>query len=85
MSTYTCSCFHIIINLSHVFAGNMQVQVRRYASQLTDLVEHDANELLAILLDSLHEDLNLVKTKLSIDMTVPTKGREEQVSVICSQ
>ncbi|XP_064398355.1 ubiquitin carboxyl-terminal hydrolase 15-like isoform X3 [Halichondria panicea] len=54
------------------------VQVRRYASQLTDLVEHDANELLAILLDSLHEDLNLVKTKLSIDMTVPTKGREEQ-------
>ena len=42
--------------------------------------EHDSQKLLAFLLDGLHEDLNLVKEKPYVDMTVKTEGREDKVS-----
>ena len=41
--------------------------------------QHDSQELLAFLLDGLHEDLNLVKKKPYVDMTVETKDRKETV------
>ena len=44
--------------------------------------QHDSQELLAFLLDGLHEDLNLVKEKPYVDMTVKTEGREDKVKGI---
>ena len=41
--------------------------------------QHDSQELLAFLLDGLHEDLNLVKEKPYVDMTVETEGRSDKV------
>ena len=51
----------------------------RYAPQFVGYAQHDSQELLAFLLDGLHEDLNLVKKKPYVDMTVATKGRHETV------
>ena len=43
--------------------------------------QHDSQEFLAFLLDGLHEDLNLVREKPYVDMTVATTGRTDQVHV----
>ena len=43
--------------------------------------QHDSQELLAFLLDGLHEDLNLVLEKPYVDMTVNTESRSDKVSV----
>ncbi len=51
----------------------------RYAPQFVGYAQHDSQELLAFLLDGLHEDLNLVKKKPYVDMTVAIKGRHEKV------
>lgn len=42
--------------------------------------QHDSQELLAFLLDGLHEDLNLVIEKPYVDMTVKTEGRSDKVT-----
>ena len=42
--------------------------------------QHDSQELLAFLLDGLHEDLNLVIEKPYVDMTINTEGRSDKVS-----
>lgn len=41
--------------------------------------QHDSQELLAFLLDGLHEDLNLVREKPYVDMTVKTDDRSDKV------
>ena len=51
----------------------------RYAPQFVGYAQHDSQELLAFLLDGLHEDLNLVKKKPYVDMTVETEGRSDKV------
>ena len=51
----------------------------RFAPQFSGYQQHDSQELLAFLLDGLHEDLNLVKKKPYVDMTIKTEGREEKV------
>ncbi len=56
-----------------------QTSVGRYAPQFVGYAQHDSQELLAFLLDGLHEDLNLVKKKPYVDMTVATKGRGQEV------
>ena len=56
-----------------------QTVVGRFAPQFSGYQQHDSQELLAFLLDGLHEDLNLVKKKPYVDMTIKTKGREEKV------
>ena len=58
-----------------------QTQVGRYAPQFVGYAQHDSQELLAFLLDGLHEDLNLVREKPYVDMTVKTDKREDKVRV----
>ena len=57
----------------------------RYAPQFVGYAQHDSQELLAFLLDGLHEDLNLVIEKPYVDMTVETEGRSDKVSeAVCA-
>ena len=61
-----------------------QAQVGRYAPKFVGNAQHDSQELLAFLLNSLHEDLNLVRLKPYVDMTVKTKDRADNVRrVVC--
>ncbi len=55
------------------------MQVSRYAPQFVGHAQHDPQELLAFLLDGLHEDLNLVKEKPYVNMSVETEGRTDKV------
>ncbi len=55
------------------------MQVSRYAPQFVGYAQHDSQELLAFLLDGLHEDLNLVKEKPYVDMSVETDDRTDKV------
>ena len=57
----------------------MQTMVDKYAPQISGEQNRDSHELLAFLLDCLHEDLNLVRGKPHVDMTIQTEGREEKV------
>ena len=57
----------------------LQTQVGRYAPQFVGYAQHDSQELLAFLLDGLHEDLNLVREKPYVDMTVKAEGRSDKV------
>ena len=59
-----------------------QTQVGRYAPQFVGYAQHDSQELLAFLLDGLHEDLNLVREKPYVDMTVKTDNRVEKVRMV---
>ncbi|CAI8056970.1 Ubiquitin carboxyl-terminal hydrolase 4 [Geodia barretti] len=52
--------------------------VGRFAPQFSGYQQQDSHELLAFLLDGLHEDLNLVLKKPYVDMSVKTEGREEK-------
>lgn len=54
--------------------------IEKFAPEFSKEEQHDSHKLLAFLLGSLHEDLNLVKKKSYVDMTIETKGREEKVS-----
>ena len=56
-----------------------KTQVGRYAPQFVGYAQHDSQELLAFLLDGLHEDLNLVREKPYVDMTVKTDNRTDKV------
>ena len=56
-----------------------QTVVGKFAPQFSGYQQHDSHELLAFLLDGLHEDLNLVRKKPFVDMTINTEGRNEKV------
>lgn len=60
---------------------SFQTQVGRYAPQFVGYAQHDSQELLAFLLDGLHEDLNLVLEKPYVDMTVEMEERSDKVSL----
>ncbi|KAL6979385.1 ubiquitinyl hydrolase 1 [Sarracenia purpurea var. burkii] len=58
-------------------------KVARFAPQFSGFNQHDSQELLAFLLDGLHEDLNRVKQKPYIEM-MDTDGRpDEEVAEEC--
>ncbi len=64
---------------------SVQTQVGRYAPQFVGYAQHDSQELLAFLLDGLHEDLNLVLEKPYVDMTVEMEDRSDKVrGKVCS-
>ena len=48
-----------------------------FAPRFSGHHQQDSQELLTFLLDGLHEDLNLVKEKPYVDMTIEPKAREE--------
>lgn len=54
--------------------------IGRHAPQFSGYMQHDSHELLAFLLDGLHEDLNLVKKKPYVDMDIKTDGKDDRVS-----
>ena len=68
---YTCTC--------STFAFPPQTVVGKFAPQFSGYQQHDSHELLAFLLDGLHEDLNLVRKKPFVDMTIDMKGKNEKV------
>ncbi|KAG1670073.1 Ubiquitin carboxyl-terminal hydrolase 15 [Nymphon striatum] len=53
---------------SHVSPKNFKMQVGRFAPQFSGYSQHDTQELMAFLLDGLHEDLNRIKEKPYIAM-----------------
>ena len=53
--------------------------IGRHAPQFMGYAQHDSQELLAFLLDGLHEDLNQVIDKPYVDMSIDIEGREDQV------
>ena len=55
--------------------------IGRHAPQFSGYAQQDSHELLAFLLDGLHEDLNLVKKKPYVDMDITTEGRDDKVCV----
>jgi len=55
-----------------------KMQVGRFAPQFSGYQQQDSHELLAFLLDGLHEDLNRVKQKPYIEIQ-DDKGREDEV------
>ncbi|EGC31737.1 hypothetical protein DICPUDRAFT_50006 [Dictyostelium purpureum] len=50
-------------NRTSVYPRNFKSQIERFAPQFAGYHQHDSQELLAFLLDGLHEDLNKVKKK----------------------
>ena len=58
-----------------------QMQVGRFAPQFSGYQQQDSQELLAFLLDGLHEDLNRVKQKPYVELQ-DDKGRPDEVGVV---
>ena len=54
--------------------------IGKHAPQFVGYAQHDSQELLAFLLDGLHEDLNQVKVKPYVDMSIESEGRGDAVS-----
>ena len=75
---FVCLCMY-----AKFFLPPPQTQVGQYAPKFVGNAQHDSQELLAFLLNSLHEDLNLVRQKPYVDMTVKTKDRADNVRRVC--
>ena len=59
--------------------------IGRHASQFTGNAQHDSQELLAFLLDGLHEDLNQILNKPYVDMSIENEAeRTDDVRIIWS-
>lgn len=63
----------------HPLHASTQTQVDHCAPTILVRAQHDSQELLVFLLNGLHEDLNLVKQKPDINMTVKTEGKDDKV------
>ena len=59
-----------------------KLMIGKHAPQFSGFQQHDSHELLAFLLDGLHEDLNLVKKKPYVDMDIKTEKRNDKVKYI---
>ena len=57
--------------------------VGRFAPQFSGYQQQDAQELMAFLLDGLHEDLNRIKNKPYVELK-DADGRPDSVRVHCS-
>ncbi|MBN3271034.1 UBP15 hydrolase, partial [Polyodon spathula] len=68
------SAFSVI----HLFFFDPQTQVGRFAPQFSGYQQQDSQELLAFLLDGLHEDLNRIRKKPYIQLK-DTEGRPDKV------
>lgn len=63
------------------FSFSLQTQVGCFAPQFSGYQQQDSQELLAFLLDGLHEDLNRVKKKPYLELK-DANGREDEVSLV---
>ena len=66
-----------------VFLLFLQTQVGRFAPQFSGYQQQDCQELLAFLLDGLHEDLNRIRKKPYIQLK-DADGRPDKVNLIIS-
>lgn len=66
----------ILLSPSHP----LQTQVGRFAPQFSGYQQQDSQELLAFLLDGLHEDLNRVKKKPYLTLR-DAEGRPDEVAI----
>ena len=62
----------------HTAPANLKRAIARFAPQFTGFQQHDSQELLAYLIDGLHEDLNRVKKKPYIEAK-ESDGRPDAV------
>ena len=69
---------------SYIAPRQFKNVIGRHAPQFSGYMQHDSHELLAFLLDGLHEDLNLVKKKPYVDMDIKTGDREDEVRDLLS-
>lgn len=61
-----------------LFCFTIQVQVGKFAPQFSGYQQQDSQELLAFLLDGLHEDLNRIKKKPYVEIQ-DSNNRSDQV------
>ena len=64
---------------SYLAPRQFKLMIGKHAPQFSGFQQHDSHELLAFLLDGLHEDLNLVKKKPYVDMDIKTTNRNDKV------
>ena len=58
--------------------------IGKHAPQFVGYAQHDSQELLAFLLDGLHEDLNQVRDKPYVDMSIENENsRTDEVRLGC--
>lgn len=69
--------FTILLYSPSSYPHCLQAVVERFAPQFCGHQQHDSQELLTFLLDGLHEDLNCVKDKPYVDVTVEPNEKEE--------
>lgn len=67
---FHCHIFHCFLHF--------QTQVGRFAPQFSGYQQQDSHELLAFLLDGLHEDLNRIRKKPYIQLK-DANGRPDKV------
>jgi ubiquitin carboxyl-terminal hydrolase 4/11/15 len=67
-------------NQSSVAPRSFKTQVGRFAPQFSGYQQQDSQELLAFLLDGLHEDLNRIKKKPYIEIK-DANGRPDKVQL----
>ena len=64
----TFSCLHVQGGVSSVTPRGFKAAIANFAPQFIGYSQHDSQELLAFLLDGLHEDLNRVASKRYIEV-----------------
>ncbi|XP_065900687.1 ubiquitin carboxyl-terminal hydrolase 4-like isoform X2 [Dysidea avara] len=63
---------------SCIHPRNLKATIGKFAPQFAGYNPHDSSELLAFVLDGLHEDLNQVLKKPYVDMDIKSEGREDK-------
>ncbi|XP_047127037.1 ubiquitin carboxyl-terminal hydrolase 15 isoform X1 [Hydra vulgaris] len=76
--TYAELLHHVWGSNTYFTPRNFKMQVGRFAPQFSGYQQQDSHELLAFLLDGLHEDLNRVKQKPYIELQ-DDKGRPDEI------
>ena len=64
---------------SYLAPQQFKMMIEKHAPQFSGNQQHDSHEFLAFMLDGLHEDLNLIKKKPYVDMSIRTDGRDDRV------
>lgn len=67
-------------NRTAVFPSDFKTKLARFAPQFSGFNQHDSQELLAFLLDGLHEDLNRVKCKPYVEVKDSDGRPDEEVA-----
>lgn len=81
---YTCECVTYRDHVQLLCANEihqcvcLQWTIGKYAPRFNGFQQHDSQELLAFLLDGLHEDLNRVHNKPYVELK-DSDGREDEI------